>query len=120
MTACCSHSSGWYRDKDRAIVAGVCAGIARHLDFNLTAVRIVTVILALCGTVFTLLVYAILALTMKPGPSYAEPPPPPGATPPAGSDRTHRRYNDLEKRLRDLERAITDRERDLKRQIDAL
>lgn len=40
MTTVTSHSRGFYRDTDHAILGGVCAGLARYFGFNLKATRI--------------------------------------------------------------------------------
>jgi phage shock protein C len=49
-----------YRDKDRAIFAGVCAGIADWTGFNLTALRVITVLLALPFTAVMIIGYLAL------------------------------------------------------------
>lgn len=49
-----------YRDKDRAIFAGVCAGIADSTGFNLTALRVITVLLALPFTAVMIIGYLAL------------------------------------------------------------
>jgi len=47
----------FYRNKDRAIVAGVCAGLADYFGFNLKVTRILAVICLLVAMPMTLLVY---------------------------------------------------------------
>ena len=49
-----------YRDKDRAIFAGVCAGIADWTGFNLTALRVITVLMALPFTAVIIIGYLAL------------------------------------------------------------
>lgn len=47
----------FYRNKDRAVVAGVCAGLADYFGFNLKVTRILAVICLLVAMPMTLLVY---------------------------------------------------------------
>lgn len=49
-----------YRDKDRAIFAGVCSGLADWTGFNLTALRVVTILLALPFTAVMIIGYLAL------------------------------------------------------------
>ncbi len=37
------------RDRDQAMAGGVCAGIASRFDYDVTLVRVVTVLLAFAG-----------------------------------------------------------------------
>ena len=46
-----------YRDRDRAILGGVCAGLAGYLDFNLKATRILTFIAFLAATPIAVVAY---------------------------------------------------------------
>jgi phage shock protein C len=49
-----------YRDKDRAILAGVCSGIADWLGFNLAALRIIVILLAFPFTAVMVIGYVVL------------------------------------------------------------
>ncbi|MGY6588279.1 MAG: envelope stress response membrane protein PspC [Wenzhouxiangella sp.] len=49
-----------YRDKDRALLAGVCAGLADWLGFNRTALRIIVALLALPFTAVMVIGYLAL------------------------------------------------------------
>ncbi len=49
-----------YRSRDSAILAGVCAGIADWLGFNLTALRVIVVLLALPFTAVIVISYLAL------------------------------------------------------------
>lgn len=49
-----------YRNKDRGILGGVCAGIADWTGFNLTALRIITVLLAIPFTAVIVVGYIVL------------------------------------------------------------
>ena len=48
-----------YRDSDRAVLGGVCAGLATYLGFNLKVTRLLCVIAFLC--VFPVALFAYLA-----------------------------------------------------------
>lgn len=61
-------TGGPYRSRN-SLIFGVCRGIAEHLDFSVTALRVITV----AGTLFTgiwpgIIAYIIAALLMKPEP----------------------------------------------------
>lgn len=51
-----------YRNKDRAILAGVCAGLADWTGFNLTALRVVVILLAIPFTAVMVVGYILMAL----------------------------------------------------------
>lgn len=46
-----------YRDADRAVLGGVCAGLARHLGFNLKVTRFLAFITFLCAMPFAVIGY---------------------------------------------------------------
>ncbi len=46
-----------YRDADRAVLGGVCAGLARYLGFNLKVTRLLAVIAFLCAMPFAVIAY---------------------------------------------------------------
>jgi phage shock protein C len=46
-----------YRDSDRAVLGGVCAGLANYLGFNLKVTRLLCVIAFLCVFPFALVAY---------------------------------------------------------------
>lgn len=45
------------RDRDRAVLGGVCAGLASYLGFNLKVMRILTVVAFFVAMPFTLIAY---------------------------------------------------------------
>lgn len=49
-----------YRNKDRGLLGGVCAGIADWLGFNLTALRVIVVLLAFPFTAVMVIGYVAL------------------------------------------------------------
>lgn len=46
-----------YRDSDRAVLGGVCSGLARYLGFNLKVTRILTVIAFFCAMPLVIIGY---------------------------------------------------------------
>ena len=56
---CCAGIQGrrLYRDTDRAVLGGVCAGLSRHLGFNLKVTRFLAVIAFFCAMPITIVVY---------------------------------------------------------------
>lgn len=57
-----------YRDPDNGKISGVCAGIADYYSWDVTIVRIVTVILAITFTLLTVSLYVVGAIFLKPKP----------------------------------------------------
>ena len=56
------HGQRLYRDADRAIIGGVCAGLATYLGFNLKVTRFLCVIAFLCAFPFALVAYIAAVL----------------------------------------------------------
>lgn len=61
------------RDPERAVVGGVCAGVASRYDYDLTVVRIVTVLIALVSGGVAVAIY-LAAWILMPAPGAAERP----------------------------------------------
>ena len=58
MTAYASTSERHFvRDADRAILGGVCAGIANYFGFNLRATRVLFIIACIVASPFALIAY---------------------------------------------------------------
>lgn len=58
-------SARLHRSKEHRIIAGVCGGIAEWLGWNVTAVRILYVVVSLASVAFPgILVYIILWIVM--------------------------------------------------------
>lgn len=51
-----------YRDTDRAVLGGVCAGLARYLGFNLKVTRFLAIIAFLCAMPFAVMGYIAAVL----------------------------------------------------------
>ena len=57
--------SGISRDKNKAMIGGVCAGLARHFGWSVTGTRVVYVLASILSAAFPgILVYIILWLLM--------------------------------------------------------
>ena len=56
---CCAGVEGrrLYRDTDRAVLGGVCAGLARYFGMNLKVTRFLCIIAFLCAFPFALIAY---------------------------------------------------------------
>ncbi len=52
-----------YKDKENAMISGVCAGISDYFDFDVSLVRIVAVILAF-GSAFGIVAYIAAAIVL--------------------------------------------------------
>jgi len=57
--SCCAGIQGrrLYRDSDRAVLGGVCAGLATHLGFNLKVTRFLAVVAFFCAMPITIIGY---------------------------------------------------------------
>ena len=53
-----------YRDADRAVLGGVCAGLATHLGFNLKVTRLLCIIAFLCAFPFAAIAYLAAVLVI--------------------------------------------------------
>ncbi len=62
--SCCIGVEGrrLYRDSDRAILGGVCAGLASYLGINLKVTRFLCVIAFLCAFPFAVVAYLLAVL----------------------------------------------------------
>jgi phage shock protein PspC (stress-responsive transcriptional regulator) len=87
-----------------ALLAGVCAGIARTFNWNVWVLRVLFLAFLLIKTLWAVVVYAVLALAFKlfddqwPGKSKSGE----GLASPELSERNER-ITDLERRFRELE-----------------
>ena len=52
----------FYRDADRAVLGGVCAGLANYLGFNLKVTRFLCIMAFLCAFPFALIAYLAIVL----------------------------------------------------------
>ncbi len=54
-----------YRDPERGVVFGVCAGLAEYFDLNVGMLRVLALVALLMLSIPTLIGYAIAGLLMK-------------------------------------------------------
>ena len=116
-----------YRNLDKAIIRGVCAGIADYFGIEVWLVRLGALIALFAVTLPTIIVYIVLSKMIPPRPAdlYETP----GEetfwthvrTEPTGTVSTLRhRFRELDKRLQGLEAFVTSREFHLNREINGL
>ena len=113
-----------WRDTDRGIIAGVCAGIAGYIGVEPIVIRLVAVL----GLVFflppTIVAYVILALVLRPKPPtlYASPDEEAfwrgvGTAPADTLHSLKRKFADLEARLGQMESQVASGDFDLHRRF---
>lgn len=113
-----------YRDRERGILAGVCAGIADYIGVEPIVVRIVAVLALIFFFPPTVVVYVLLAVALRPKPPalYAGPEEEafwrgvstaPGDT----LQSLKRKFGDLEDRLRHMESQIASGDFELHRKF---
>jgi len=107
---------GLYRSR-HGMILGVCRGLAEYLDFSVFWMRVITVILAFFTFPFSIIVYFIVALLIKPEPmvpfeteadrefydSYT-------GSPSMAVHRLKRTYEALDRRIRRVESIVTSRD----------
>jgi len=60
-----TETGGIRRSRRNAMIAGVCAGIARHFGWSMTGTRVAYVLLSICSAAFPgIIVYLILWLVL--------------------------------------------------------
>ena len=104
----------FYRNKDRALVAGVCAGLADYFGFNLKVTRVLAFVCLLMAMPMTLLVYfgTVFLVPSEAGLS-RDAARDPGfrqalrSAPTQTMNDVKRRYQSLDSRLARLERYVT-------------
>jgi len=113
-----------YRERDEALLAGVCAGLARYFGFNRRGVRLVVAVSALFFLPFVAVSYLVLAIVL---------PARPRETPMdqekadfwrdvsvAPSDvfsNVRHRFRELDRRLQRIEAFVTSREFEFDREL---
>ena len=116
----------FYRNADKAMLGGVCAGIADYFGFNLCVTRLLVVI-AFLTMPMTLIGYLALVL-LVPSVSAAERPQPVDpefhramrASPSQTMSDVRSRFKSLDRRLARLEKYVTSSRYQLDREFDRL
>ncbi len=114
-----------YRNRKRGLLAGVCAGISDWSGFNLTALRVGVVLLAIPFTAVIVIGYLALALLLPVAPSdmYADEADEKfwretRRAPVEGVSTLNNRYRALDERLQRMEAWLTSREYRIRQEID--
>ena len=104
----------FYRNRDRAMVAGVCAGLADYFGFNLKVARVLAVISLIMASFVTLIAYFGMVLLVPAAPKTSgEPQYDPEfrravrSAPRQTLSDVRRRFQSLDGRLARLERYVT-------------
>jgi phage shock protein C len=114
-----------YRNRKRGLLAGVCAGIADWTGFNLTALRVAVVLLAIPWTAVIVIGYVAMALLLPVAPTdlfqdedderfWRET----RRAPVDGVASLNQRFRKLDQRLQRLEAWLTSREYRIRQEID--
>lgn len=114
-----------YRNRKRGLLAGVCAGISDWSGFNLTALRVGVVLLAIPFTAVIVIGYLVLALLLPVAPAdlytdeaderfWRET----RRSPVEGVSTLNNRYRALDQRLQRMEAWLTSREYRIRQEID--
>lgn len=113
-----------YRNKDRSLLGGVCAGIADWTGFNLTALRVITVLLAIPFTAVMLVGYALLWILLPKRPVNLYRDERDEAFwqevrrgPKDGVSRLNQRFRELDERLQRMEAWLTSSEYRIDREL---
>ncbi|MEM7053345.1 MAG: envelope stress response membrane protein PspC [Pseudomonadota bacterium] len=114
-----------YRNKKRGILAGVCAGISDWTGINLTALRIIVILLAFPFTAVMLIGYVVLALLLpiKPEDLYRDPEHEEfwqevRRAPTDTVSTLNHRFRSLDERLQRMEAWLTSREYRINKELD--
>ncbi len=113
-----------YRNRDDAMLAGVCSGLAEYFGFNRRGVRLVVVISALFFLPFVVLSYLVLAIILPARPQ-GEPMSDEQADfwrdvsnrPSDVFSNVRHRFRDLDRRLQRMEAVVTSREFEIDREL---
>lgn len=104
----------FYRNRDRAMIAGVCAGVADYFGFNLKATRILVIIAFFMAMPMTILAYVGTVLLVPAAPEEPERPSYDPefrkalrSSPRQTLSDVRRRFQSLDSRLARLERYVT-------------
>lgn len=118
----------FYRDKQNAKWAGVCAGIADYTGIDVTIVRIAFVVAAFMGSGFPILAYIVIAMMApsKPVDLYVDDPEEKKfwqgvrASPRRTARIVRARFREIDRRLADIEAYVTSSNSRLAREIEQL
>ena len=121
------HPRRFYRDTERGMIFGVCAGIADYFGFELGPTRVVAVLCLIFAMPATLLVYLALTLLLqkKPTTLYRDEREETfwrsmRASPEATFSNVRHKFREMEIRMQRLERYVTSKRYNLDREFQDL
>ncbi|MFA7249358.1 MAG: PspC domain-containing protein [Dehalococcoidia bacterium] len=104
------------RDLQHSMLGGVCAGFAQRYDFDVTLVRVVTVLLAVATGGIAIPVYVAAWIVMPREDAAAAAPRPAGTTP----ETLSRELRDVSDRLAEAARVLADKTREAAEEISEI
>ena len=117
----------FYRNRDRAMLGGVCAGIAEYFGFRLCPTRFLAIVALIFFTPFTVVAYLAIMFLVPARPRATEAPNvDPGFTsalrssPQQTMSDLRRRFQTLDRRLARLEKYVTSSRYQLDREFKEL
>ncbi|MEM7430838.1 MAG: PspC domain-containing protein [Pseudomonadota bacterium] len=122
-------SRGFYRRSDKAMIGGVCAGIAEHFGFNLRVTRLLAIIALLAAFPFAVVGYLAAVVLIPAHPSATKPILDPDEeriretvrrSPSMAAAEVQQRSRSIEERLAKLEKYVTSSRYSLDREFDRL
>lgn len=110
----------FYLDKANGKVFGVCAGLANHMNWDPTFVRVAVVLLTLVTFPWGLVAYGAAAMIGKkrPAAGYGEAPAAPALR--TSTYEMSRSMRDIDRRMAEVETYVTAQNTPLAREIDSL
>ncbi|MDX1460378.1 MAG: envelope stress response membrane protein PspC [Xanthomonadales bacterium] len=114
-----------YRDRDNAVIAGVCAGLAHYFGLNRKGLRLITVLFAIPFFPFVLISYIVLTLILPVKPETKQPKDEAreefwrdvSNAPSDVFGNVRHRFRELEIRLQRLEAFVTSKEFEIDREL---
>ncbi len=118
----------FYRDTENGMCRGVCAGIARYFGFDVTVVRIVTVIACFMFVPAIFIVYIIMGFLVPKGPRMKRSPnrseerfrQRARRAPSTTASMVRHKFRELDARVQKLERYVTSPKMDLEKEFEDL
>ena len=110
----------FYLDRANGKVFGVCAGIARHMGWDATFVRVGMVLLTLATFPWGLVAYGVAALIGKPRPLGRYDEEAPAAVARTSTWELNRSMRDIDRRMAEVETYVTSQNNGLAREIESL
>jgi phage shock protein C len=117
---------GFYRNTDKAMLGGVCAGLAEYFGFNLRATRFLAFIAFLMAMPMAVVTYLVAVFLVPARSTKQDRPVDPGfrktlrASPGQAAVDVRRRYKSLDRRLARIEKYVTSSRYQLDREFENL